>query len=112
MLTAFEDVENDLSALRILSEQAKALDVAVHDALRGTEIALAEFQAGTVDYTTVVWSMPSRSPGIWAAAGPTANCMIRDHARGLESNATVTRETERRALGMAARTGVPPERSG
>jgi NodT family efflux transporter outer membrane factor (OMF) lipoprotein len=53
VLTAFEAVENDLSALRILSAQANALDVAVHDALRGTEIALAEFQAGTVDYTTV-----------------------------------------------------------
>ena len=53
VLTAFEDVENDLSALRILADQAKALDAAVHDAIRGTEIALAEFQAGTVDYTTV-----------------------------------------------------------
>jgi outer membrane protein TolC len=52
VLTAFEDVENDLAALRILSEQAMALDMAVHDAVRGTEIALAEFQAGTVDYTT------------------------------------------------------------
>ena len=53
VLTAFEDVENDLSALRILSEQAQTLDVTLHDAVRGTEIALAEFQAGTVDYTTV-----------------------------------------------------------
>jgi outer membrane protein TolC len=25
----------------------------VHDAIRGTQIALAEYQAGTVDYTTV-----------------------------------------------------------
>ena len=53
VLNAFEDVENDLSGLRILDDQAKALDAAVHDAIRGTEIALAEFQAGTVDYTTV-----------------------------------------------------------
>jgi NodT family efflux transporter outer membrane factor (OMF) lipoprotein len=53
VLTAFEDVENDLSSLRILANQAKALDTAVHDATRGSEIALAEFQAGTVDYTTV-----------------------------------------------------------
>ena len=53
VLSAFQDVENDLSGLRILAEQAKALDVAVRDAIRGTEIALAEFQAGTVDYTTV-----------------------------------------------------------
>jgi NodT family efflux transporter outer membrane factor (OMF) lipoprotein len=53
VLTAFEDVENDLSGLRILGEQAKAYDTAVRDATRGTDIALAEFKAGTVDYTTV-----------------------------------------------------------
>jgi NodT family efflux transporter outer membrane factor (OMF) lipoprotein len=53
VLAAFQDVENYLSGLRILAEQAQALDVAVRDAERGTQIALAEFQAGTVDYTTV-----------------------------------------------------------
>ena len=53
VLNAFENVENDLSGLRILAEQAQALDVAVRDAIRGTQIALAEFQAGTADYTTV-----------------------------------------------------------
>jgi NodT family efflux transporter outer membrane factor (OMF) lipoprotein len=53
ILNALQDVENDLSGLRILAEQAQALDVAVRDANRGTQIALAEFQAGTVDYTTV-----------------------------------------------------------
>jgi NodT family efflux transporter outer membrane factor (OMF) lipoprotein len=53
VLTAFEDVENDLSGLRILAEQTQALETAVKDAVRGTEIALAEFKAGTVDYTTV-----------------------------------------------------------
>jgi NodT family efflux transporter outer membrane factor (OMF) lipoprotein len=51
--TAFEDVENDLSGLRILAEQTQALETAVKDAARGTEIALAEFKAGTADYTTV-----------------------------------------------------------
>jgi len=53
VLSAFQDVENDLSGLRILAEQAQALDKAVGDAVRGTQIALAEFQAGTVDYVTV-----------------------------------------------------------
>jgi NodT family efflux transporter outer membrane factor (OMF) lipoprotein len=53
VLTAFEDVENDLSGLRILDAQFKALDIAVQDAIRGTEIAMAEFKAGTADYTTV-----------------------------------------------------------
>lgn len=53
VLSAFEDVENDLAALRILADEAQQLEVAVRDAIRGTQIALAEFQAGTVDYTTV-----------------------------------------------------------
>jgi NodT family efflux transporter outer membrane factor (OMF) lipoprotein len=60
VLTAFQDVENDLSGLRILAEQAQALDVAVRDAERGSQIALAEFQAGTVDYTTVAQAMEAQ----------------------------------------------------
>jgi outer membrane protein TolC len=39
--------------LRILAQQGQVLDAAVQDAIRGTEIALNEYQAGTVDYTTV-----------------------------------------------------------
>jgi NodT family efflux transporter outer membrane factor (OMF) lipoprotein len=53
VLSAFQAVENDLSGLRILADQAQALAVAVADADRATQIALAEFQAGTVDYSTV-----------------------------------------------------------
>jgi outer membrane protein TolC len=53
VLTAFEEVENDLSSLRILASEGGALDTAVQDAIRGTKIALAEFEAGTADYTTV-----------------------------------------------------------
>jgi NodT family efflux transporter outer membrane factor (OMF) lipoprotein len=53
VLTAFQNVEDDLSGLRILAQQGKALDAAVRDARRGAEIAFNEYQAGTVDYTTV-----------------------------------------------------------
>lgn len=53
VLNAFEGVENDLAELRILADEAQALDVAVRDAIRATQIALAEYRAGTVDYTTV-----------------------------------------------------------
>lgn len=60
VLSAFQAVENDLSGLRILADQSKALDVAVADAIRGTEIALAEFQAGTVDYTTVAFAQETQ----------------------------------------------------
>ncbi|MFJ2987166.1 efflux transporter outer membrane subunit [Collimonas sp. NPDC087041] len=53
VLSAFQNVENDLSGLRILAEQANALEAAVRDATHGAEIAFNEYQAGTVDYTTV-----------------------------------------------------------
>jgi len=53
VLTAFQNVEDDLSGLRILAQQGNALDAAVRDARRGAEIAFNEYQAGTVDYTTV-----------------------------------------------------------
>jgi NodT family efflux transporter outer membrane factor (OMF) lipoprotein len=53
VLNAFEAVENDLSGLRILGDESNAIDIAVRDAIRGSEIALAEYKAGTVDYTTV-----------------------------------------------------------
>jgi NodT family efflux transporter outer membrane factor (OMF) lipoprotein len=69
VLNAFENVENDLSALRILADQATALDAAVHDAIRGTEIALAEFQAGTVDYTTVATAQQTQLGNQQSALG-------------------------------------------
>jgi NodT family efflux transporter outer membrane factor (OMF) lipoprotein len=53
VLSAFENVENDLSGLRILAQQSEALDAAVRSAIHGTEIAQNEYEAGTVDYTTV-----------------------------------------------------------
>jgi NodT family efflux transporter outer membrane factor (OMF) lipoprotein len=53
VLSAFQSVENDLAGLRILASQAETLDAAVRDATRGAQIALDEYEAGTVDYTTV-----------------------------------------------------------
>jgi outer membrane protein TolC len=53
VLTAFQNVEDDLSGLRILAQQGDVLDAATRDANRGAEIAFNEYQAGTVDYTTV-----------------------------------------------------------
>lgn len=53
VLSAFRNVEDDLSGLRILAEQSTVLESAVRDANRGAQIALDEYEAGTVDYTTV-----------------------------------------------------------
>jgi NodT family efflux transporter outer membrane factor (OMF) lipoprotein len=54
VLTAFQDVETDLSNLRILAEQAQAETAAVNDATRAVQIALNEYEAGTQAYTAVV----------------------------------------------------------
>ncbi len=54
VLSAFQDVETDLSNLRILAEQAMVEQAAVNDAQRAEQIALNEYEAGTQVYTTVV----------------------------------------------------------
>lgn len=54
VLTAFEQVEDALSKLRILAQQARKEQAAVRDAERAMRIALNEYQAGTQAYTAVV----------------------------------------------------------
>jgi outer membrane protein TolC len=54
VLTAFQQVEDQLSSLRVLQQQATPQDEAVCLARRAVEIALNEYRAGTVAYTTVV----------------------------------------------------------
>ncbi|HTY56721.1 MAG TPA: efflux transporter outer membrane subunit [Candidatus Binataceae bacterium] len=53
VLSAFQGVEDNLAGLRILSLEAEALRAAVRDAKSAAQIALNEYLAGTVDYTTV-----------------------------------------------------------
>ncbi|CAB3760242.1 MULTISPECIES: efflux transporter outer membrane subunit [Burkholderia] len=53
VLGALQNVEDDLVSVRVLAEQAAVLERAVADARRGADIAFNEYQAGTVDYTTV-----------------------------------------------------------
>jgi outer membrane protein TolC len=54
VLTAFQGVEDELSALRILQNQARAEADAVAAAQRAVAVALNEYRAGTVAYTTVI----------------------------------------------------------
>ena len=54
VLTAFQDVEDDLSNLRIFAQQAQVEARAVSDAQQAVQITLNEYEAGTVNYTTVV----------------------------------------------------------
>jgi NodT family efflux transporter outer membrane factor (OMF) lipoprotein len=54
VLTAFQGVEDNLSGLRILADQATAQDAAVSSAQQAVQISLNEYLAGTVAYTTVI----------------------------------------------------------
>ena len=52
VLGAFQNVEDDLAGVTILAQQGQVQDQVVQDATEGARIAVNEYQAGTVDYTT------------------------------------------------------------
>ena len=54
VLTAFQQVEDDLAALRILGQEATVEDQAVAAARQAVEITINEYRAGTVAFTSVV----------------------------------------------------------
>ena len=54
VLTAIQQVEDNLSGIRILSKEAKTWAEDVRISRQATQIALNEYQAGTQAYTTVV----------------------------------------------------------
>jgi NodT family efflux transporter outer membrane factor (OMF) lipoprotein len=54
VLTAFQQVEDQLSTLRILQDQAVAEDKAVASARLAEQLVLNQYRAGTVPYTSVI----------------------------------------------------------
>ena len=54
VLAAFQNVEDELSSLRVLGRQVGVNQAAVEAARRAVQITLNEYQAGTVTYTTVI----------------------------------------------------------
>jgi NodT family efflux transporter outer membrane factor (OMF) lipoprotein len=54
VLTAFQQVEDNLAALRILENEAKAEDLAVGAAQNSLDISTYQYKAGTVNYLTVI----------------------------------------------------------
>jgi NodT family efflux transporter outer membrane factor (OMF) lipoprotein len=54
VLTAFQQVEDQLAALRILAQQAAVQDGAVKAAEEAERLTLNQYEAGTVDYTSVI----------------------------------------------------------
>jgi NodT family efflux transporter outer membrane factor (OMF) lipoprotein len=53
-LSAFQQVEDNLSTLRILSDQAKAQRVAVEAAQQSLDLSLSRYQGGLVTYLEVI----------------------------------------------------------
>ena len=54
VLTAFQQVEDELAAIRILARQQKVADDAVKSAQEEVDVLLNQYQAGTVAFTAVV----------------------------------------------------------
>ena len=54
VLTAFQQVEDALSSLRILEQQAAAEAIAVASTQKAVDVTLNEYRAGTVAYTSVI----------------------------------------------------------
>jgi NodT family efflux transporter outer membrane factor (OMF) lipoprotein len=54
VLTAFQQVEDQLAALRILEQEAVVQDLAVKAAIEAEKLTLNQYEAGTVDYTAVI----------------------------------------------------------
>jgi NodT family efflux transporter outer membrane factor (OMF) lipoprotein len=54
VLTAMQQVEDNLAALRILEEEADKVQQTVQAANRALEVSTAQYKAGTVNYLTVI----------------------------------------------------------
>jgi outer membrane protein TolC len=54
VLTAFQQVEDNLAALRVLEKEAQAEDEAVKAAQNSLDISTYQYKAGTVNYLTVI----------------------------------------------------------
>lgn len=54
VLTGFQEVEDNLAALKILEEEASLQDAVVRGARQSVELALNQYKAGTVNYLSVI----------------------------------------------------------
>jgi NodT family efflux transporter outer membrane factor (OMF) lipoprotein len=54
VLTAFQQVEDNLAALRVLANEATVLEQAVKSAQRSVEVSTAQYKAGTASYLQVI----------------------------------------------------------
>ena len=54
MLTGFQEVEDNLAALRILEDEARLQDEVVQAARHAVELTTNQYQAGVVSYLNVI----------------------------------------------------------
>jgi NodT family efflux transporter outer membrane factor (OMF) lipoprotein len=54
VLTAFQDVEDNLAALRILSDEAKQQQTAIQAAQRSLDLTMARYRGGVAGYLDVI----------------------------------------------------------
>lgn len=54
VLAAFQDVEDNLIASRLLKEQSKQLDLAAQDAKKALQLVINQYKAGTAAYSNVL----------------------------------------------------------
>lgn len=54
VLTAFQEVEDNLAALRILEEEARVQEEAVNASRKSLEVTMNQYKAGTVSYLNVI----------------------------------------------------------
>src|SRR5262249_21157748 len=60
VLTAFQQVEDNLAALKILEQSAAAQARTVEDARMSEQLALNQYRAGTADFTSVITAQTTR----------------------------------------------------
>jgi len=67
VLTSFQQVEDNLAALRVLENEARVEDEAVRAARRSLDIATYQYKAGTASYLQVITSQAIALQGERAA---------------------------------------------
>jgi NodT family efflux transporter outer membrane factor (OMF) lipoprotein len=60
VLSAFQSVEDDLSSLRVLEQQAALQGTAVDDARKSEALSLNQYKAGIIVYTTLLTAQTTR----------------------------------------------------
>ena len=76
VLAAFQDVEDNLAALRVLAEEAKAQDAAVQAAARSVVYTTNQYKAGVVSYLNVVTAQATELSNRLTAAGIAQRRMV------------------------------------